>query len=1153
MPISSSESEIKTAKEILQKKLLKKQEEPDLKFKSGVATKEELDKLKEERDRSNNLFQEYKKDEKNPQKEAVPVVNEIADKINPEPEIIKTKEKTKDEKRKQAEHYGFKDAVSLKAASGGFLNVLGSISGARLAWELPKLGFDIYKKGEAKTATQELLDAVIKNSIQNKNFETSLDVKLVKNKNEEEILEEKLDKLREGKEKFPIGKNVREKIASFNEKLKNIKLPEKEKQDLRDQMAKVLWEHRHFTENIGKKRAEKVGKVFDIYASNSAQVMTVAKEVVNTASVWALMPWLRGIGYAALSGVDSIMKASNAYAKENFNKGNDYVPAEKRLPFIFKAITVGSLNKTYNNLIGNFFKKDEKGEKMGFGKAALGSFVAGTGIAGSAMRLAGVVEFEQALQSGNVVMQEGGKKFMEALQSGQIVEALKQGGENWVYNAQRLLHYIHLSDDPNKTINNLTKGFVAGEIINAENNPQLPHIEAPISEAGVGAGNNLEAQAISAEQLKDATIGKGEGVIHTFTRQIEHNPQAFGYQGDVNDGVELHKFAQGEAYRIAVEDGYVDVNNGTEIRVLDSNETTQFILNPTDHSVTEVNANTYIEDTREITKNTFDEADKIIKNITETTETGTIIHEVYSSNIPQENTGITPPPEVENQNLIPQENISYSPAEINNTESPKTENIDNVNPKIHQQIEEWQKTKGLRSNDFISGIDTSANDYNIIEKQNEQIQENIKDAENIKTIGPDMHQQMEEWKKTKGLRSNDFISGNNEVHNLNPIPQENTPHLPAEINKIESSKTEYIGNLHNEINIITPPETSMAFLEEKINKVKDVNKHIEDIYKYKWWIFHGNQNKWPEVKDLKVEDVINGKFSQHDYGGIGFTEVHNREQMQNYLKELQKNSTLPINPLKNGETVGDYILRANHIPSFDENVLIKEHIEKLNDLEIYRRDGESTKDFIERADEIYSRHMQTLDSISTGGHHTGEMTLIDKHIAEEIERQKEIDSLNESLLGKTHQQVENTNPLHSQDEISKNLENFPIKKGFVDGNNKLTFLSDGSGKTEIKIEGFQGIKEHNEMFNYMKDDWRGIILDNSNIINSKGVIDNVNRELSSIYLCKKFLDKFTLEGEENSQEAIFLKEVFVKKINSLESRYGDIFKDIPEILKIKSK
>jgi hypothetical protein len=70
-----------------------------------------------------------------------------------------------------------------------------------------------------------------------------------------------------------------------------------------------------------------------------------------------------------------------------------------------------------------------------------------------------------------------------------------------------------------------------------------------------------------------AVIHKGEGIEHTFRRQIEHDPElakSLGFKGDINDAKALHKFSGHEADVIARKMGYVDKNG--EVRITEANK-----------------------------------------------------------------------------------------------------------------------------------------------------------------------------------------------------------------------------------------------------------------------------------------------------------------------------------------------------------------------------------------------------------------------------------------------------------------------------------------------------------------------------------------------------------------------------------------------------
>ncbi len=84
-----------------------------------------------------------------------------------------------------------------------------------------------------------------------------------------------------------------------------------------------------------------------------------------------------------------------------------------------------------------------------------------------------------------------------------------------------------------------------------------------------------ESQNQSEVKVEDIIVHKGEGIEHSFIRQIEHNSELakeLGYKGDVDDTKALHEFAGRQAHVIAIKTGYVD-NQGHEIRIAEADKT----------------------------------------------------------------------------------------------------------------------------------------------------------------------------------------------------------------------------------------------------------------------------------------------------------------------------------------------------------------------------------------------------------------------------------------------------------------------------------------------------------------------------------------------------------------------------------------------------
>lgn len=461
---------------------------------------------------------------------------------------------TKEEKEaRTSERLGIEKSLELKSLIGkGLVDTLGSVFGARSAWEVPKAVLGYFKKkeqrGKISEATVSLFESV---------------------------------QARKKLEKIPaeeLAKPIKLKIKELNERLKDVKMPAKEKSGLRKEMAEILKEYRQADRSLEEAKTEKIGNLLDLYVNNSAQTMIAAREALNTVSIMAMMPWLRGVGYTALAGVERAVKASDNYEKEHFKE------KEKtgKLGFLAKSLTVDAAKETYNGLIGNFFNKEKSKVQTG---AEFATSIFGL------MRLAGVAEFEAQLQSGAMTMQEGAQKFWGSLEEGDFSEALKQGGENWKTNAERLLSYVGLSENPERAMQKLIAEREAGEV-------KAP--EEKIKEI-------LEGR----EKIKElATIRRGEGITHSFLRQLENDPDTYGFKGDANNQLEVHRWAQRQAYALAVKNGFISPPSGEEVRVYwDAKNPSSYLLKP-DLSVEVLNKHEYRWNSQEQIKAEIERAQK---------------------------------------------------------------------------------------------------------------------------------------------------------------------------------------------------------------------------------------------------------------------------------------------------------------------------------------------------------------------------------------------------------------------------------------------------------------------------------------------------------------------------------------------------------------
>jgi ATP-dependent Lon protease len=63
-------------------------------------------------------------------------------------------------------------------------------------------------------------------------------------------------------------------------------------------------------------------------------------------------------------------------------------------------------------------------------------------------------------------------------------------------------------------------------------------------------------------------IRKGEGITHALVHQLKSDPKSFGFEGDENNTIELHRWAQQKSYDLAVENDFINPEKGVEVRVV---------------------------------------------------------------------------------------------------------------------------------------------------------------------------------------------------------------------------------------------------------------------------------------------------------------------------------------------------------------------------------------------------------------------------------------------------------------------------------------------------------------------------------------------------------------------------------------------------------
>lgn len=338
------------------------------------------------------------------------------------PDIVANKKESLKERvaYQQAEKYGIDQSSGSSQVTRNFtstaINSVGSILGARLAWEAPKLAIDYFRKKEQRSsldeATMELLNEARK-SKQKPETETP-DGVVAENEPAQEATEKR-------------STEVRERITGLETRLKEARMKPDEKKALRTELAHILKEYRHSEKELGNMRDEQLGALLGSYLNNKAQAWLVAKEAVNTLSVAVAAPALRLLGYTAFSAAERTQKAVESYNREHLRAKD--ATAGGKFTAVYQSMKK-AFSETWRGL--DVLSPDERSGT----KRALEL----TSSLGTVFRAAGLAEFEYALQTGSITPQDGFEKLRDAVEEGRVGAAFGQAGENWLGNAKRLLH-----------------------------------------------------------------------------------------------------------------------------------------------------------------------------------------------------------------------------------------------------------------------------------------------------------------------------------------------------------------------------------------------------------------------------------------------------------------------------------------------------------------------------------------------------------------------------------------------------------------------------------------------------------------------------------------------------------------------------------------
>ncbi len=412
------------------------------------------------------------------------------------------------------------------------------------------------------------------------------------------------------KEVFDTNGQIEEKIGALKEKIDNsTHIDAKDKAAILKNLQRIATEYSSSAKDAEKDRDKKVESLLKVYMKNKVSGMTLAKDLLNTALTATGMSMVRGAVYAAMSVGERMLKSEREFEKKKSGRtSEEETSPESKAGYVLKDLTVNAAVETARSLVFMGAKKETKGtgRVIDFMRA-VGTVARGFGIYGLALTdsmspadtlQAFISKIEQqgitcAIKDDFITNAErtiqfyshpidtissrfGGEATHAPVMEEHIVSA--ESGGHGISPEMAILQKFHLESaemDPDQLNQAVTKfGQLEGAGVSLMALQQLA--EGGITPEEISAMDNVLAlangrpeaitefsQAImnghSPQEIFESTqIHKGDGLERVLQRQLKINPEAFGYEGDLNDQQSIQRWAGHEASVIAQQQGLAD-------------------------------------------------------------------------------------------------------------------------------------------------------------------------------------------------------------------------------------------------------------------------------------------------------------------------------------------------------------------------------------------------------------------------------------------------------------------------------------------------------------------------------------------------------------------------------------------------------------------
>ncbi|MBU4369582.1 hypothetical protein KKG58_02350, partial [Patescibacteria group bacterium] len=358
-----------------------------------------------------------------------------------------------------------------------------------------------------------------------------------------------------GENKYPSGsrkeiiekgnKPLQEAIKEFKQKLEEAEsISPQEKKEFKHILANIIAERSKKCEEVEKQTDKETKKTLDTYLKTKVNSLKLVKDGLNTALTFAGLSTLRLPMYSAMSILERAEKAGVGFDKTKLRREHIITTEEQekeikeasKMAHIAKDLTLVATTEFIRSI--TLQAKTEQRKKMGW-KTRTIDFIQAFG---QLVRILGLarISFTAGESAGESI-----NKLVDSYEQGGVGGGIKQMGQNFVDNAQKVLFMKK-------------EGGGQGQ---EQSQQQLE----PDSEAVVVPVPVAPEQPISPEDLVAATVGKGEGPEHAFIRQLMKDPESFGYEGDANDPSAIEDWAGKTAHRIALDQGIVKTGEGGAI------------------------------------------------------------------------------------------------------------------------------------------------------------------------------------------------------------------------------------------------------------------------------------------------------------------------------------------------------------------------------------------------------------------------------------------------------------------------------------------------------------------------------------------------------------------------------------------------------------